>query len=95
MPNYIGFSTIQANDPRTTTLNSGTGVAPGSVLKPVSYGNKFMLVDEQLIIRDFLNSLNIPQGQKVGQPQYGTTLWSFIFEPNSSCLLYTSPSPRD
>ena len=30
-----------------------------------------------------MNALNIPQGQKVGQPEYGTTLWSFVFEPNT------------
>ena len=34
-------------------------------------------------MQDFVNALNIPQGQKVGQPQYGTTLWSFVFEPNT------------
>jgi phage baseplate assembly protein W len=27
--------------------------------------------------------LNIPQGQKPGNPAYGTTLWGFIFEPNT------------
>jgi phage baseplate assembly protein W len=27
--------------------------------------------------------LNIPQGQKPGKPEYGTTLWSFVFEPNT------------
>ena len=25
----------------------------------------------------------IPQGQMPGRPQYGTTLWSFVFEPNT------------
>ena len=28
--------------------------------------------------------MNIQQGQKVGKPEYGTTLWSFVFEPNTS-----------
>jgi len=27
--------------------------------------------------------LNIRQGEKVGQPDYGTTLWNFVFEPNT------------
>jgi phage baseplate assembly protein W len=27
--------------------------------------------------------LNIRQGEKVGQPSYGTTLWNFVFEPNT------------
>jgi phage baseplate assembly protein W len=36
------------------------------------------------VIQDFLNALNIRQGQKVGQPGYGTTLWDFVFEPNTA-----------
>jgi phage baseplate assembly protein W len=79
MPKYIGFSTINATLPRTTNR----------VLSPprentIVYGKKFRMVDEQLVIQDFINALNIPIGQKVGQPGYGTTLWSFIFEPNTA-----------
>jgi len=36
------------------------------------------------VVRDFVNALNIRQGEKVGQPQYGTTLWSFVFDPNTA-----------
>jgi len=46
-------------------------------------GKKFRTTDEQLVIQDLLNSFNIVQGQKPGKPEYGTTLWSFIFEPNT------------
>ena len=35
------------------------------------------------MVQDFINALNIQQGQKVGQPGYGTTLWTFVFEPNT------------
>jgi phage baseplate assembly protein W len=48
------------------------------------YGKKYRSVDTQLVIQDFINALNIPQGQKVGNPAYGTTLWSFVFEPNTA-----------
>lgn len=41
---------------------------------------KFTLVDLDLIKRDLLNAFNIRQGQLVGRPQYGTTLWDFLFE---------------
>jgi phage baseplate assembly protein W len=88
MPTYIGFSTILANEPRSTNANTGNNGGPGNLVKPISYGNKFKLVDEQLVLRDFLNALNIPLGQKVGQPQYGTTIWSFVFEPNTSDTQY-------
>jgi phage baseplate assembly protein W len=83
MPNYIGFSTINANKPQSTNLNAGVDGGTGSILQPVRVGKKFRLVDTPLVVRDFLNALNIQQGQKVGKPEYGTTLWSFVFEPNT------------
>ena len=84
MATYNGFSTINANKPRSTSLTPGTGGGYGSTTQPVIPGKKYKLTDEQLVIQDFLNALNIQQGQKVGQPGYGTTLWSFIFEPNTA-----------
>jgi phage baseplate assembly protein W len=83
MPSYTGFSTINANKPQSTNLNAGVDGGYGGTVRPIVFGKKFVLVDEQLVIQDFINALNIQQGQKVGQPQYGTTLWSFIFEPNT------------
>jgi phage baseplate assembly protein W len=83
MPSYIGFSTINANKPRSTDLPAGLAGGVGSMVQPVIPGKKYRLVDEALVIQDFINSLNIQQGQKVGNPSYGTTLWSFVFEPNT------------
>ena len=54
------------------------------MVAPIIYGKKTTLVDEKLVIQGFLNALNIPQGQKVGNPAYGTTLWTFVFEPNTA-----------
>jgi phage baseplate assembly protein W len=45
---------------------------------------KFTLVDLELIKRDLLNAFNIRQGQLVGRPSYGTTLWDFLFESQMS-----------
>ena len=84
MPTYIGFSTIGANKPKTTNANAGVDGGFGNIFRPVYTGKKYRLVDEQLVIQDFVNALNIRQGQKVGQPEYGTTLWSFVFEPNTA-----------
>lgn len=84
MPQYIGFSTILANQPRTTNAPAGNDGGVGGITKPVLPGKKFKLTDSALVIQDFVNALNIQQGQKVGQPGYGTTLWSFVFEPNTS-----------
>jgi phage baseplate assembly protein W len=88
MPQYIGFSTIGANLPRTTNAPTGNDGGVGSVQRSINTGRKFRLLDEQLVIRDFLNALNIPQGQKVGQPGYGTTLWNFVFEPNTADMQF-------
>jgi phage baseplate assembly protein W len=84
MPSYIGFSSISANKPRSTNLPTGPAGGTGSLIDPVNIGNKFGLVDTSLVVQDLVNALNIPQGQKVGQPGYGTTLWSFVFEPNTA-----------
>jgi len=41
---------------------------------------KFTLVDFELIKRDLLNAFNIRQGELVGLPGYGTTIWDNVFE---------------
>lgn len=84
MPNYNGFSTINANKPRTSNPTPGINGGPGTITQNINPGRKYKLTDESLVVRDFINALNIPQGQKVGQPEYGTRLWDFIFEPNTS-----------
>jgi phage baseplate assembly protein W len=40
----------------------------------------FTLTDFELIKRDLLNAFNIRQGEVVGLPWYGTTLWDNLFE---------------
>jgi phage baseplate assembly protein W len=84
MPQYIGFSTINADKPKTTNAPIGTDGGPGGILQSINTGRKFKLLDEALVIQDFVNALNIRQGQKVGNPGYGTTLWNFVFEPNTA-----------
>jgi phage baseplate assembly protein W len=83
MPTYIGFSTVNANKPRSTNLNSGVDGGVGSTVNSVVPGKKTRLVDVPLVVQDLVNALNIQKGEKVGNPSYGTTLWSFIFEPNT------------
>jgi len=84
MPQYIGFSTIGANQPKTTNAPGGIDGGVGSIVNPIRVGKKYSVNDIPLVVRDFVNALNITQGQKVGQPQYGTTLWDFVFEPNTA-----------
>jgi phage baseplate assembly protein W len=84
MANYLGYSSINANKPRTTNANVGNNGGFGTVTKPINAGKKYKLVDTAIVVQDLINALNIKQGQKVGQPQYGTILWNFVFEPNDS-----------
>ncbi len=88
MPQYIGFSTIDACMPKTTNPINSDGIngGPGSIPNPLIPGKKFRLCDSPLVLRDFINALNIPLGSKVGQPGYGTSLWDFLFEPNTADL---------
>lgn len=83
MATYLGFSTQNACKPKTTNMVSGSAGGPGGIREGISWGNKFSLVDAELVIQNFVNALNIRLGTKVGQPGYGTRLWDFIFEPNS------------
>jgi phage baseplate assembly protein W len=84
MPTYIGFSTINADKPKTTNAKPGSAAGTGGITNPIIFGKKFKTVDTQLVIQDLVNALNIPLGQKVGQPGYGTTVWSYVFEPNTA-----------
>lgn len=81
MPTYYGFSTIDTDMPRTLVRNGIDG-GPGTITQQPYLGKKFRLTDEQLVLRDFLNSFNIKQGDKVGQPAYGTNIWDYVFDPN-------------
>ncbi len=84
MPQYYGYSSIGANKPKTTNAISGSDGGPGGIRQPIQWGKKFSLVDEQLVIQDFINAFNIRQGTKVGKPGYGTTLWDYVFDPNTA-----------
>ena len=88
MATYIGFSTLDACKPKTTNSPIGSAGGTGGIRRGIIFGKKYRITDEQLVILDFINALNIPQGQKVGQPEYGTTLWSFIFEPNTADMQF-------
>lgn len=83
MATFIGFSTQHVDAVRTPQINSGGDGGAGSLVNPVRITKKYRTVDRDLVVQDLLNALNIPQGQKPGQPSYGTSLWSFVFEPNT------------
>jgi phage baseplate assembly protein W len=80
---YVGFTTQNSNKTRTTDATYGVDGGAGSLSQPLVVGKKYRLTDALLVEQDFINALSIRQGSKVGNPAYGTTLWDFIFEPNT------------
>jgi len=84
MTTFIGFSTQNAGKVRPPSVNQGVDGGSGTLTKSSHYGKKFTGYDEQIVTQGLINALNIQQGSKPGNPRYGTTIWSFIFEPNDS-----------
>ena len=50
----------------------------------IGQNKKFTAVDFDLIKIDLLNAFNIRQGQLPGRPGYGTVLWDYVFEPQTT-----------
>jgi phage baseplate assembly protein W len=84
MPQYVGYSSQKSGKPQTTNATSGTSGGPGGIREPIVWGKKYTLVDSQLVVRDFINALNIRKGSKVGQPSYGSSIWDYVFDPNTA-----------
>ena len=82
MAKYIGFSTQGVDEVRRTQVTAGADGGAGSITNPVHSNRKYRVLDQELVIRDLLNALNTPQGQLPGRPEYGTSLWDFVFGPN-------------
>jgi len=82
MPIYVGYSSQNANQSRSF-VRTGIDGGIGSITTPPRLGKKYRLLDANLVIQDFVNAFNIKQGDKVGNPSYGTTIWSYVFEPNT------------
>lgn len=81
MSTYIGFNTINVRQPQPIpTINNSDGIR--AVSSSGKLGKKVRLTDIPLVIQDLNNAFNIQQGSKPGNPAYGTTIWSFIFDPN-------------
>ena len=53
----------------------------------IDNSKKFRLVDYELVKRDVMNSLMIKQGEKLGNPSYGTNVWGLIFEPQTDSTM--------
>lgn len=80
---YKGFSTQGLCSQQRYNLPAGSDGELGDRSRQYRTSKGFALTDAELVRRDLLNAFQIRQGTKVGRPQYGTTLWDFIFEPNT------------
>lgn len=52
-------------------------------MNTIGQNKNFTLAGNKLVIRDLLNAFNIRQGEVVGLPAYGTTLWNYVFESST------------
>ena len=71
MPTYVGFSTINAEKPRTVNEIGGIDNTGDLIKNPLVFGKKYRLTDAELVIQDLVNALNIRRGEKVGQQNRG------------------------
>lgn len=46
----------------------------------IGQNKKFTLTDFELVKRDLANAFNIRQGELPGRPGYGTNIWAYVFE---------------
>jgi len=44
------------------------------------------LYDYDLIKQDIINQFNVSRGERVMRPDYGTVIWSLLFEPFTSAI---------
>jgi phage baseplate assembly protein W len=47
----------------------------------LNQSKKFRLIEFELVKRDLINHFNIRKGEKLMQPDFGTIIWSLLFEP--------------
>jgi phage baseplate assembly protein W len=83
MPIYVGYNSQKLYQDRNIQ-SVGSGYGTGNLVAGFQQPKKYTTVDEQLVIQDLSNALNIKQGDLPGNPSYGTTIWSYVFEPSSS-----------
>lgn len=50
----------------------------------INRNKQFTVIDFELIKIDLLNAFNIRQGELVGRPGYGTIIWDYLFENQTS-----------
>lgn len=49
-------------------------------------GKRFKVTDAALVKQDLINHFNIRKGEKLMQPEFGTIIWSLLFEPLTNDL---------
>jgi phage baseplate assembly protein W len=80
------MSTLEKNLYKRVTVNSGPrNTASGRTYRGFSSVStateNFALYDFELIKQDIINHFHIRQGEKLSNPQFGTIIWSVLFEP--------------
>ena len=74
-PNVSPANTTQQN----TRIYRGISTIDSNISNVSRY-------DIALIRQDIINSLNIRQGEKINNPQYGSIIWDHLYEPLTESL---------
>ena len=69
---------------RSEPINSKTTYQGISTVNPDN--TSFRLYDISLIKQDLINHFHIRQGEKLGNPEFGTIIWDALFEPLTDTL---------
>ncbi len=69
---------------RSEPINTKTTYQGVSTVNPEN--TSFRLYDISLIKQDLINHFHIRQGEKLGNPEFGTIIWDALFEPLTDTL---------
>lgn len=75
--------TVQASQANVGSQDSG-GIYAYKGFNSRKVKEKFKEHDIDLIKQDLLNHFNIKRGEKLENPEFGTIIWSMLFEPMNS-----------
>lgn len=74
----FGRPIVAGNEKITSAPSSRVYRGLSTVANP---SNSFALYDIALIKQDLINHFHIRQGEKLGNPKFGTIIWDLLFDP--------------
>ena len=89
----LADSSLGASDRHRAIVESSKNLGLFGMTQPKEFGGSAASLLELTVVRDTLGSMNLSHLPGIFGPGPGVLVG--VQEPLKSCLLYTSPSPRD